>query len=64
MKNLEGQVFGRLTVLELLEVTEDSHCYYNCRCICGQFTRVRESRLVNGRTKSCGCLRSSFKKGV
>ena len=57
MKNLEGQVFGRLTVLELKEVTEDSHCFYICRCICGKFTRVRESRLVNGNTKSCGCLR-------
>lgn len=64
MKNLEGQVFGRLTVLDLVEVKEDSHCYYHCRCVCGNFSTVREARLVNGLTKSCGCLRSSFKKGV
>jgi len=62
MRNLEGQKFGRLLVLELLDVAEDSHCYYSCRCDCGQFTRVREARLVTGLTKSCGCLRLKLKK--
>ncbi len=57
MKNLESDVFGRLIALKMVRVDIDSHTYWACRCICGNFTVVRGSRLVNNRTKSCGCLR-------
>ncbi len=61
MRNLEGESFGRLIVLKLHHVAIDSHTYWVCRCVCGGFNIVRGSRLVNNRTKSCGCLRFDLK---
>lgn len=56
-----GQVFGRLTVLEEApaptEYTTYKGLWYRCRCQCGNEAVVRRASLVNGRTKSCGCLR-------
>lgn len=55
MKDLSGQVFGRLTAIrrgpdKLKAVT------WECRCGCGESKHVRAGDLVSGRTKSCGCL--------
>lgn len=56
-----GQVFGRLTVLEEApaptEYTTYKGLWYRCRCQCGNEAVVRRSSLVDGYTKSCGCLR-------
>lgn len=54
LKDLSGKKFGRLTV--------DSHfikkqkTYWNCYCDCGERTNVRADKLLDGHTKSCGCL--------
>lgn len=60
-KNLVGQRFGRLTVLELLD---DSNKFnrrqYKCKCDCGNETIVTGSLLLNGHTSSCGCILSSW----
>jgi hypothetical protein len=45
-----GQVFGKLTVIELLA---DYHCL--CKCNCGNYKRIYQSSLQSGRSKSCGC---------
>lgn len=63
MKDLAGTTFGRLLVLSLEEVTSDSHTYWFCRCVCGEYTVVRASRLLKGTTRSCGCLRINFRVG-
>jgi len=54
-----GDVFGRLTVMELVErpAGKTTCRYYRCRCSCGAATVVRSALLTNGQTKSCGCLR-------
>lgn len=61
MRQLEGEQFGRLTVISLQRKDLDGHTYWNCRCICGTYLHgdraVRGSRLVSGWTRSCGCLR-------
>lgn len=44
-------VFGRLTVLNY------GADKVSCQCSCGNFTIVRQSDLVDGTTRSCGCLR-------
>src|ERR1035437_2471838 len=31
---------------------------WECRCDCGNDTKVRISKLTNGRTKSCGCFKA------
>ena len=52
---LEGQEFGRLTVIK---VESQGRCL--CRCQCGNETHVQRQHLVSGRTQSCGCLRSEL----
>ena len=55
-----GQVFGRLTVLEESAPPSEYLTYkgrwYRCRCQCGNTAVVRRSCLIEGKTKSCGCL--------
>ena len=60
-KNLVGQKFGRLTVLELLdESNKFNRRQYRCKCDCGNETIVTGSLLLNGHTSSCGCLISGW----
>lgn len=57
--HFEGQKFGRLTLLERLEKNEKRNSYYfKCMCDCGNECKVLRSDMVNGNTKSCGCLSS------
>ena len=57
VKDITGQVYGRLTALYRLDRTNK---YYNsfwiCKCECGNEVEVRLSQLTTGKTKSCGCL--------
>lgn len=54
VKITNGQVFGRLTVSELTRI-QNRTCAV-CRCECGNDTVVRVDSLVDGKTRSCGCL--------
>lgn len=54
--DLTGQIFGRLTVIEKDNERKGESAYWKCKCTCGNFKSVRRDGLVNGRTKSCGCL--------
>jgi hypothetical protein len=62
-KDLTGQRFGKLVVLERnLEyenLRTDKQTYWNCICDCGSKTVVTGGKLVFGHTQSCGCV-SSF----
>jgi hypothetical protein len=53
--NITGQRFGRLVALEL-QGRYQNRALWLCQCDCGNTTIVRSCHLVNGRTKSCGCL--------
>lgn len=53
-KDLTGQTFGRLTVLERID--KNGRAYYVCRCSCGNLCEVFHSNLMQGFSKSCGCL--------
>ena len=55
--DLTGKVFGRLTVLRLLEPSP-ARSHWVCRCECGQETFVHGGNLRNGISNSCGCLRA------
>lgn len=56
-KHLEGQKFGRWTVLERTDKNLKTGCtMWLCRCECGTEKAVSELSLVNGKSKSCGCL--------
>lgn len=53
-----GTVFGRLTVISQAIPTSEgnSYRYYPCKCSCGNTTSPRKDTLLNGQSKSCGCL--------
>jgi hypothetical protein len=44
----------QLTVIEIAYKIGHEY-YWTCLCDCGQYTIVRGSDLINGKTKSCGC---------
>ena len=52
--DLTGAVFGRLTV------TGRAGSYVYDRCSCGREIVTNGLSLRQGRTKSCGCLRSEM----
>lgn len=71
-----GQVFGRLTVIDKGKVESfeyfhkrentsypREHHYYICKCSCGNTIEVIKGSLLQGKTKSCGCLRREKNKG-
>lgn len=54
VKNLTGQIFGRLTVIECAGKT--TTYFWKCKCTCGKITTVVGTSLTRGSTQSCGCL--------
>jgi len=57
-RNLTGQQFGRLTVLEYAG-RRNKRTLWLCQCECGNLKTVQVSSLDRGTTLSCGCLRRS-----
>lgn len=59
-KDLTGQTFNRLTVIEqdMDKYAETHEVFWKCRCSCGKFKSVRTYDLTHGKTMSCGCLRN------
>lgn len=60
-KDLVGQRFGRLIVLER-DGTKNRNSLWVCQCDCGIQKSIRSDLLNKGTTKSCGCLRSDAMK--
>lgn len=56
-KDLVGRKFGRLRVIEKDFLMFNGKHYYYCICDCGNCIKVYYIHLLNGGTKSCGCLR-------
>lgn len=56
--NLTGQRFGRWLVLKRAENTKGTRAVWLCRCDCGNTNIVTGKDLRNGKSKSCGCLRT------
>lgn len=55
--NLTGRVFGRLTVVRFHDlVGKRRRPSWTCECSCGNEKAVSADNLLNGHTKSCGCL--------
>ena len=58
VKDLTGQKFGKLTVLHMTEKREGRSVIWHCLCDCGNEVDVCMSKIQNGHTQSCGCLKS------
>jgi hypothetical protein len=55
IKNMAGQRYGKLFVLEYFEY-KNRHHFWKCACDCGNEKIVRRGNLMNGHVKSCGCI--------
>lgn len=56
--NLTDKQFGRLTVLGY--AGRKNNTLWFCECTCGTITRVLQTELTNGSSRSCGCLRTEI----
>lgn len=54
--DLTNQIFGRLDVLGLSEISRNGHSRWHVKCSCGTEKTVLATHLVSGKIKSCGCL--------
>jgi hypothetical protein len=59
--NLTGNVYGRLTVIKRAGESISASGYkmplWECICECKNKKIIRQQKLINGSTQSCGCLR-------
>jgi hypothetical protein len=59
--DLAGCVFGKWTVVSLGEQRDGDTSYrWTCRCECGIVRDVLSGSLLNGESKSCGCLAATL----
>ena len=64
-KDLKGQRFGKLTVIEIdhfQECKNSKRTHWKCICDCGNEVIVRSDCLTTGNTKSCGCYNVSCRE--
>ena len=57
-KDLTNQRFGKLVALEPTSKRLKTSVVWKCQCDCGNICYKASSYLINGDTKSCGCLTS------
>ncbi len=60
-KDLVGEKFSMLVVLEEAGVNKHGSILWLCKCFCGIEKEVAGTNLRNGDTKSCGCLLKKYK---
>ncbi len=63
-RDLTGQRFGRLTVIELAGKNKHGQRMWLCKCDCGTEKVVAEKHLKSGGTNSCGCLQREIARDV
>lgn len=56
IKDITGQRFGRLVVIEKTEIKPNKGVYWKCKCDCGNVVEKLGCDLRSGNTKSCGCI--------
>lgn len=62
VRELSGQRFGRLIVIERKNNDKKGNSRWLCKCDCGRTKIILGSSLKSGLTKSCGCLRKEIIK--
>lgn len=54
--NLEGQRFGKLSVVSFAGINKDHKATWLCKCDCGNSKIISGRSLRRGVTKSCSCI--------
>jgi hypothetical protein len=66
LRDLTGQRFGRLTVIERAGSYKapngNTEPIWRCKCDCGEVVDILKGNLLRGHTRSCGCLRIEIVK--
>lgn len=57
VKDLSGEKFNKLRVVELSHRDKSGKIHWTCLCDCGNITAVYGGHLKSERTKSCGCIK-------
>lgn len=55
-KEITGERFGKLVALYPTNRKSGGSRYWMCQCDCGNKKEIIKSLLMNGKTKSCGCM--------
>lgn len=63
-KDLTNQRFGKLVALYPTDERLKTSVIWVCKCDCGNLCKKASSYLINGDTKSCGCLNKSYYETV
>lgn len=58
--DISGEVFGRLTVIKRSGTSPHGHTIWLCQCTCGNLVEVIKPDLKQGKTNSCGCLKTEW----
>jgi hypothetical protein len=57
--NIIGKKFNRLTVLKKVDAGKYQYKYL-CQCDCGNKKIIQSTSIVQGTTKSCGCIKTEM----
>lgn len=65
LRDLTGQKFGRLKVIERSNSNKRGRALWLCECECGKIKVISGTNLISNHTQSCGCLlmESRYKHG-
>ena len=58
--DLTNKKFNKLSVIKRTANTKSTSAMWLCKCDCGNEVIIRSSHLIDGTTKSCGCLRKQI----
>lgn len=61
IKNLVGERFGKLVVIEQDGRSKYRNVIWKCQCDCGNVKSILSGHLLSGSTKSCGCYMEESK---
>lgn len=64
INDITGQRFGKLIVICLSNNRMHGKLSYDCICDCGQSKSISGNSLIQGKTKSCGCLQKEHPNGL
>jgi hypothetical protein len=54
-----GDVFSKLTVIEILKSIRPKNASLLCLCVCGNIRKINRQKLIDGTRVSCGCSKSA-----
>lgn len=64
IKNRTGQVINDIYLGEIIGKDKYGSVLYDCTCFCGKHFISTAARIIDGHTKSCGCLNSKGERKI